>query len=189
MVRVHHVKKARKHYPRAGIKRGQPYFWISTKRAGKFTGKLRFASKPRRSQLTGSAYLRAIYVAREALEDAAVLFNTAVNEAVADGYDGPEADEAGREEALGKFADVLGIAAEAVFKAGEACATNRENMPERLRQSANSDLLERRAEACGRLVDALNAAAEAVRMADVADIRDGFAGDKLGELDWSEVEE
>lgn len=53
MTKLHHVKRAQKDYPSAGIKKGEPYYWW------KFMYQPRRLSKtkPRRSQLTQSEYL------------------------------------------------------------------------------------------------------------------------------------
>lgn len=196
MTKVHHVKKARKSYPKAGIKKGSPYWWTSTKRNGRFTGKQRWKVKPRRSQLTGSEYLAAIYGAREALEDAANALGAAAqdNDVDEDGGLAPNGNDAdGAEDEVGTaleaFADAVERAAEDVRQAGEECGTKRDNMPDGLRDGDVGQLLERRAEACEALALELDNLVADVRGTDASELTAGFADEKLGGVDWSEAEE
>lgn len=57
MARAHFVAKARKDNPKAGIKKGDSYYWWQFKNSAKSYSK----TAPRRSQLTRSGYLSAIY--------------------------------------------------------------------------------------------------------------------------------
>lgn len=57
MARLHSVKKARKANKTAGIKKGDSYFWWKFRFGGKHFSKTR----PRRSQLTQSAFYAAMY--------------------------------------------------------------------------------------------------------------------------------
>jgi len=79
MPRVHHVKRAAKDYPHAGIEKGQEY-WYWTFRYG---GKVRSATYPRPSQLTQSKWSQ-VLAAQEALQDAEDLetFQAAITDAV-----------------------------------------------------------------------------------------------------------
>lgn len=71
---VHHVKKSRKAYKRAGkvlIKKGQEYWWWTTRRTvGKKWVKTihRSSTKPRQSQLVSSPFQRTILGIQEDLE-------------------------------------------------------------------------------------------------------------------------
>jgi flavin-binding protein dodecin len=58
--------KAAKDYPDHGIVKGQTYFYWSNFRGPKQMS----ATRPRRSQITGSSKLAAVYAVEEALEDA-----------------------------------------------------------------------------------------------------------------------
>lgn len=57
MPKVHYVKAARKAYPEAGIQIGEPYYWWKPRWGPKRKQK----TPPKRSQLTGSAYLSWLY--------------------------------------------------------------------------------------------------------------------------------
>lgn len=63
MPRVHHVKKARKDNPVA--KKGESYYWWKFR----YGGKRYSLTPPRRSQLTSSGHLAAIYEAEDAVTD------------------------------------------------------------------------------------------------------------------------
>ena len=67
MARANFVKKARKAQPEAGIEVGDSYWWWEFRFGGKHVSK----TKPRASQLTGSAFLSQVYAAHETLEDCA----------------------------------------------------------------------------------------------------------------------
>lgn len=69
MPRLHFVKKARKDNP--AVKAGESYYWWKFRYAGKRYSK----ERPRRSQLTQSAYLGTVYD----LEDALVAFGDAAD--------------------------------------------------------------------------------------------------------------
>lgn len=57
MPRVTHVKKARKAIPHAGIEVGDSYYWWKFRQGGKQVSK----TPPKRSQLTNSPFLSALY--------------------------------------------------------------------------------------------------------------------------------
>lgn len=65
MTSAHHVKKARKNYKDAGIKKGQEYWWWKFR----FGSIHRSTTPPRPSQLTNSEHLRNLYSVQEAIED------------------------------------------------------------------------------------------------------------------------
>ncbi len=64
MARVIHVKKAQKDNPKAGIKKGEPYYWWKFRRGGKHYSK----TPPRQSQLTQSEFLSQLYGLEEQLD-------------------------------------------------------------------------------------------------------------------------
>lgn len=191
MPKVHHVKKARKDYPKQGIKRGSPYWWFSSKRNGRFTGKVKFAKPPRRSQLTGSEYLGDLYREQETLEDAAAEFSNGFPDVPdEDDADFSDGDWRGAAlERLGAFEDACEAAAEAVRELAERTREKFDNMPEQLKASSNAELLNTRAEACEQLADALAALHGEVGAADVEELTAEFAAEKLAEIDWSEAEQ
>jgi chromosome segregation ATPase len=65
MTSLHFVKKARKNYKDAGIKKGDSYYWWQFAYGSKQKSK----TKPRQSQLTQSEFLGTIYDIEERLED------------------------------------------------------------------------------------------------------------------------
>lgn len=65
MARVHHVKKARKNYKHAGIKKGESYYWWKFRYGGKNMSK----TYPKPSQLTQSEFLGALYAMQEKISD------------------------------------------------------------------------------------------------------------------------
>ena len=69
MAQVHFVKAAAKDNPKAGIKKGESYYWWQLYKRPKQYSKTR----PRPSQLTGSAYRQQVLAAIEGLEEVAAL--------------------------------------------------------------------------------------------------------------------
>ena len=68
MVKVHHVKKARKDYPEAGIKKGDSYYWWKKRYGGIHRSKTR----PTRQQLTSSPFLASVYDIEDTIADFSV---------------------------------------------------------------------------------------------------------------------
>ncbi len=64
MARVTFVKKARKDYPEAGIKKDESYFWWKFQYGSKMRSKIR----PKQSQLTQSEFLSRYYSIQESIE-------------------------------------------------------------------------------------------------------------------------
>lgn len=64
MARAHFVKKARKNYPDAGIKKGDSYYWW----AFQYGPMIRSKTAPKPSQLTQSEFLSTVYDINERLE-------------------------------------------------------------------------------------------------------------------------
>jgi hypothetical protein len=126
MARANFVKKARKDVPGTDIKAGESYYWWQLYRSPKRYSRTR----PRASQLTGSAFLQQYYGFQEELEDM-----TAED---MDDLQGQMEDLAGRMREL-----------------AEECEGNRDNMPEGLQDSDTGQLLEERAEGMNGWADEL----------------------------------
>lgn len=126
MPRVHKVKKARKAYPEDGIAKGDSYYWWKFR----YGGKRRSKTYPRRSQLTQSAFLSAIYDIEEDLG----------NLAAEDGDD-----------LLAQLEDL----ASRIRELGEEAQENRENMPQSLQDGEVGQMLEERYEVCEAWADGL----------------------------------
>lgn len=127
MARAHHVKRARRAYKDAGIKKGESYWWWRFYRS---THVNRSKVQPRPSQLTGSDFLSQLYAIQEEIE--ALPADAELISAVE--------DLAGRLRTL-----------------GEEQTDKRDNMPEALQDSETGQLLEARAEACEAGADELEA--------------------------------
>jgi hypothetical protein len=84
MARAHFVKKARKDYPDAGIKKGDSYYWW----AFQYGPMVRSKVAPKPSQLTQSEFLSTVYDINERLEsidgETAEDFESAISEIVGD---------------------------------------------------------------------------------------------------------
>jgi hypothetical protein len=65
MARVHHVKKAQKDYPSAGIKKGDEYWWWKPMSGGRGGAVRRFNHRPKPSETTQSEYYAAVYSLQE----------------------------------------------------------------------------------------------------------------------------
>jgi len=131
--KLHHVKKARKHHGKT-VRRGMSYFWF------KFPRRPRVVSltKPRRSALTQSAFLGALWDAEDSLGEVA--------------NDGDFA----------ALAEACRASADSVRELGQGCEESLANMPESLQNGPTGELLRERVEACERIADELDAAANAV---------------------------
>jgi hypothetical protein len=116
MPRVHFVKKARKDNPVA--KRGEPYFWWKFKTGGRGGMKRYSVTRPRRSQLTQSEFLAALYD----LQD--VQLEECTN------------------------ADDFRQLAEDIRALAEAQDEKLQNMPEALRDAAAGETLQERKDGC-----------------------------------------
>jgi len=64
-MRVHYVKKARKDYPDAGIKKGESYYWWKFR----YGGIRRSKTPPTRQQLTQSEFLQQVYDIEDSIDD------------------------------------------------------------------------------------------------------------------------
>lgn len=135
MPRVHFVKKARKDNKKAGIKKGDSYYWWKTRMKGSASGVVHYSkARPRPSQLTMSPFYQQVYAAQESVEDA--------------GND------------ISEITSALRVAAEEIRSAGEECDEKYNNMPEGLQQGETGQLLEARRDACETLADQLESVAD-----------------------------
>lgn len=119
--KVHYVAKARK--DNQAVKKGEPYWWWKPHMRA---GKRYFARKPRRSQVTTSDYLSALYSIQEQAEDAEVDFLLT-------------------EEDFVNFRDEIESQLEELRQETEE---KLENMPEGLREGDTGQLIEERINAC-----------------------------------------
>ena len=134
MTKLHYVKRARKAYPKQGIKKGDQYWWWKFRVGSRSSGKIRSATKPRPSRLTRSEFHSAILAAQEA-----------VNDAVGAGGD--------------KLVAALEDAKSTVESLGEECRERYDGMSERFPNGCPTmELLEQRAEACKWIICGINAA-------------------------------
>lgn len=131
MTRLHFVKKARKTIRGTGIKKGDSYYWWRFRRCPKQYSKTR----PRRSQLTRSAYQAELWD----LED---------------GLKGDDAET---------LASACEAAADRLDEIAEEQRGNKENMPESLQNGPTGDLLDERAQACEDIAEELRSAADELR--------------------------
>jgi hypothetical protein len=172
MSQVHMVKKARKNYPEAKIKKGDTYYWWATRTTvGRAYVKHlhRSLTSPTMSQMTSSDYLRAIYEVQEVRWPSDSSLEGMVEEAAND-------LEAIAEEQDEHF----------------------NNMPEGLQQGETGQLLEARRDECQEAADALRSVEpidvdeQAIR--DDNPIEDGESGadwdDRISDLveeAWKEI--
>jgi hypothetical protein len=119
MARTHFVKKARKDYPEAGIKKGESYYWWKFRYGGKHMSK----EAPKASQLTQSEFLSSLYDIQERLA-----------EITGDDITNLQGDVQSISEELNQMA--------------EECREKHDNMPEGLQEGEVGQMLEERADAC-----------------------------------------
>lgn len=130
MTRAHFVKAAAKDYPKAGIKKGEPYYWWKFKQRYGNSPRLMSKTRPRPSQLTQSEYLSQALSLQERIDDL-------------------EPNESMLGEVLSIIEDLRTLSDEQ----GEKF----DNMPEGLQQGDTGQLLEQRRDACNDFADALEA--------------------------------
>lgn len=166
MPRVHHVSKAHKDKPEHGIYKGNPYYWWKPRR-----GMMQFSTTyPRRSQLTGSAFLGTIYD----LED-----------------DIPSTLNCTTLDDLKGIGDAPRDASGQVQELGDEEEGKIDNMPEPLQESPTAELLRSRKEECDRISQELESAADEIESilddADESDFDDMKYGvqDQIDGVDWS----
>lgn len=162
MVRAHFVKRARKQNPVAG--KGESYWWWKWRRCPKRYSK----TPPRRSQLTRSPFLSALY-------------------AIEEGIPQDETDAAA-------LAGALRDAAGEVRSLGEEQAEKRDAMADRFPSGCPAmELLEERATECERIADELERAADAVEAVEGLEDADEWLMEEAREavkaaveaVDWS----
>lgn len=69
MTTAHFVKAAAKDYPKAGIKKGEPYYWWKFKQRYGNSARIMSKTRPRPSQLTQSEYLSQALSLQERIND------------------------------------------------------------------------------------------------------------------------
>lgn len=143
MARATFVKKARKAHPEAGIKKGESY-WHWSFRVGSRFVKRYSKTQPKRSQLTQSAFLSAMYDIEDSLDDEVKSFLKGEND-----FEG--------------LASACEDAASQVRDTGEECESSRSNMPEGLQDGETGQLLEQRYDQCNSIADELESAASDIR--------------------------
>jgi hypothetical protein len=144
MARAHFVKKARKDYPEANIKKGDSYYWWKFPYGGKQKSK----TAPRPSQLTQSGYLGTI---RDLVQDFSFPeYNT----------DDPTCIESEVEEVRSTLEELK-----------EECESSLEEMPEQLRESSQAgELLQERIDALENAISEL----ESIDSLDAEDIYERY---------------
>lgn len=130
MARAHFVKKAAKDHPEGGIKKGEPYYWWAFMVGGRGGPKHYSKSAPRRSQLTQSGFLGALYDIEDEISALAA----------DDGLADVVPDIAGR---LNELADEQ--------------EEKKNNMPDALQDGPSGEQLQERADACRTAADELEA--------------------------------
>jgi hypothetical protein len=141
------VKAARKDNPKAGVKKGESYYWWSM-RSGRTSIKRFSKKRPRRSQLTNSEFLGAMYDAEDDLNDSL------------NPRDGEDIDAE-------ELAIMFNRAADAVREAGDDCQSKLDNMESAFPNGCPTmELLEARVEACQSIADELEQAASDIEDSD-----------------------
>lgn len=121
MARVHHVKKARKDYPKERIKKGDSYYWWKFN----FSRYVhRSLTPPRRSQLTQSDFLSQVYDIEDRLEGLSSCGDI--------------------DEVKAEVEEII----EEIRTLGEEQSEKQYNMPDSLQYSPTGELLENRAQEC-----------------------------------------
>lgn len=128
MTTAHFVKAAAKDYPKAGIKKGDSYYWWKFKQRYGNSPRLMSKTRPRPSQLTQSEYLSQALALQERIEDLT-----------------PDATLPDDLESI--ISDLRTLSDEQDEKFN--------NMPEGLQQGDTGQLLEQRRDACNEFADAL----------------------------------
>ena len=143
MARLHFVKKARKADKAAGIKKGDSYYWWKFMVGGRGGVKRKSKVKPRRSSLTQSEFLAAMYDAEDDLAVVLAAFES----------DGD----------FEELATACESASEMVRQTGEDCQSKYDNMPDGLQQGDTGQLLEQRVQQADEIADELENAATNIR--------------------------
>jgi hypothetical protein len=166
MPKIHYVKRARKHRPKFGIRRGEPYYWWWLRFTHLGRGVKQYSKLPPKSwQTTSSPYWRQVLKIQEEVETAAALMSCRGMAALEDACNGA-ADEL---ECL----------------AGDLRA-RKDNMPDSLQRGPTGELLEARTDACEQVASALRDAA--LRLAGLNEDKDDDLAEAEGimaDIEWS----
>jgi hypothetical protein len=159
VARLHHVKKARKAIPEAGIQVGDSYYFYKRRINGKGAPKICSKAKPRRSAyLTSSPFLKALLDMEDDLQ--AMVAN------------GTPAEE---------VAWWLGNAASEVEVLGGDCTDKAASVAGGMKNGsgiASAELLRERADHCSALASALREAASELEAGSMADLSEEESGDQ-----------
>ena len=117
MPRVHVVNKAHKDYPADGIKKGDKYYWWKFR----YGGIRRSKTKPRRQDLTQSAFLSQVYD----IEDALMAFTV-------------DTEGKSAEDIQSEIEDFISGVTSDINDLQSECEDNLSNMPEQLQESSAS---------------------------------------------------
>jgi hypothetical protein len=123
MARAHFVRSARKDHPEAGVKKGESYYWWAFMVGGRGGPKHYSKTPPKRSQLTQSEFLSALYDIEDDISASALVADDGLGDAVS--------DIASR---LNELADET--------------ESKKENLPDGLQNGQPGDQLQERADAC-----------------------------------------
>ena len=135
MPKVHFVKKARKDYPEAGIKKGESYYWWKFR----YGGIQRSKTFPKKWQLTRSEFLSRVYQIEDELDNIDVII------------EGKKPEEVETE--IQSFIDEITME---IDELKDECQEKLDNMPEQLQDSSDAGvLLQERIEALGNWIDCL----------------------------------
>lgn len=147
MTTLHYVKRANKHYPAEGIRKGDPYFWYKHRVNGRGGPKIRCKNRPPRSALTSSPFLACMMDAEDRLW------------AAVDAYSGVD------------LAEVLRGIAETVDDKTEECIRGKEDMEKVFASGCPTlDLLQERIEACEELTQTLHELADEAEKGNAIDV-------------------
>lgn len=143
MPRVHFVKKARKDNPRAGVKKGESYYWWSNRLPGRKAGIKHYSkTPPKPSQVTGNPYVAATL-------------------SIEEDFAGLPQDVSTIEE-LESVAESLQDLAQQAEELGEEQEEKLRNMPQGLQEGDTGQLLQSRVDGCSDMAEALRSAADEI---------------------------
>lgn len=127
MTHANFVKKARKNYPKEGIKKGESYWWWKFRFGGKYKSK----TQPKASQLTQSDFLSTLYSVQESIEE----------------FEADDGDE------IASFIEDQKLELEQLR---DTCQENHDNMPDQLQDSETGELLQNRVDGLEGVIDELD---------------------------------
>lgn len=147
MPKVHFVKSARKANPRYGIEVGDSYYHWAFMVGGRGGPKICSKTKPTRSQLTNSDFLKSLY---GIYDDDLASIETAIN----DSANTPD---------WSSIPDDPETIAESLRELGQEQQEKFDNMPDGLQQGDTGQMLEQRASGCEAAADEIESAASDLR--------------------------